>query len=245
MEFSYNYTSIMERFALPANLPAYVVTDCQSASYITPIYLHFKVNKNGGETPVLCYTEARDLFSKVKECAAQHPDKYGPKDFVEGVVPLCYDNYKVAAGADTIIKYFVDRRSRLNKVITPKGEVYYGAHGMVFDKNFKPILMATRIITEEMDDEETIIHVAPSVFLDEGIVNKAVLKKAVAFYMLHPVGYWGQQKMAKVIIDDCSKFISIPNSPTPNTDIKEDINNLLHEKLAEILDQMKYDSQYF
>lgn len=96
---------------------------------------------------------------------------------------------------DAIIKKLMTTsfQARVAKIKTSKGEVYYGGKGMLFDKNFDPLILCTYkahfddtsgVADRKVMFDEKIIRVSPDVFIDQkSIVNKAILSKFIPFFL--------------------------------------------------------------
>ena len=157
---------------------------------------------------------------------------------------------KRCSSADTILKYFgaiPQYVGRLAKVITSKGELYYGRPGLIFDKDFNALLFGTSVVyrTEGSTGftvKRNILHVHPKVFTDDsGILNRNILKKALPFILSDDNGLNEGLNSApwKVVIDDSSEFIKTTSEPVENLDAE--ITHLLQENIDEVLNQIRDD----
>lgn len=242
MEFSYNYVTTMSRFARVHPLGDMPNSDSQCLEGC-PVELHFKVEKAFSEVPLMGYAESRNLL--LQNLAPIADDNAS----LEIIIPLvASEATKMCSGADTIMKYFVNNGfGRLVKVETPKGERYYGGMGLVLDKDFKPLIYITRTlgVNIEASDEQVIIHVSPSIFTDDvSILNKAILRKGIAYYLTHTVGDWGEDHTPLIVIDDGKKFFRSPSKPSPDSDINTNVNTLLRDHISEVLGQIKYNGRH-
>lgn len=240
MEFSYNYTDTMSRFARSSShIPGASTANTQDLTGC-PVEMHFKVSVSGGEIPIMAFHDAADVMQLL--IRNNTPDT----EFVEVIVPLTLDGgNKQCSGADTILKYFTRRFGRLTKVTTPKGEIYYGGNGLVLDRNFNPIIYVTKNLKPELTNQITTIHLAPSVFIDDvSVLNKSLLRRGIAYYLTHEVGDWDDQHQANIVIDDGKLIFKKPNRPVPTVDINQEVKKLLRENIAEVLEQIKYDSRF-
>ena len=96
---------------------------------------------------------------------------------------------------DAIIKKLMTTsfQARVAKIKTSKGEVYYGGKGMLFDKDFNPLILCTYkahfddtsgVADRKVMFDEKIIHISPWVFMNQkSIVNKAILSKFIPFFL--------------------------------------------------------------
>ena len=160
--------------------------------------------------------------------------------------------------ADSIVSDFFLRTSfnrRLQKVITNKGEVYYGGKGIILDKDFNILLLCTIICKkieyrgeQVMSYYKPIIHVSPQVFLKgESLICKSILKKIIPFYVLHNIdsvtthAYFKSDipegTKPQILIDDVNKFIENPTKPTPQKCSDEVLNQLLMDNIDDVLNQ--------
>lgn len=231
----------MRRFATPCNhLPSMNSANTQDLGGC-PVEMCFKVTKEGGDVPVMAYNDAKALMLSLRSSCREEDA------VIDVVIPLTLDGgYKQCTGADTIMKYFTSRYGRLSKVVTPKNETYYGGNGLVLDKNFSPLFYVTKTFHPVNSLEEVVtIHVAPTVFTDDvSVLNKALLKKGVAYYLSNSISYWGEQLSNKIVIDNGAAIFKKPNRPLPNVDINREVRSLLRHNIDEVLGQIKYDSRF-
>lgn len=212
--------------------------------------LIIEVNSDEIEVPVI----ARGHFeNRVSE-------KIRRQDFLQDlriILPL-YDNSlrQERRTFDSIIRqlFSVPFSNRLQKVITNKGEVYYGGKGIIFNENYDPLLLCTlaarNIQTEDgrnaMCYYRPICHISPKVFLEpDKLVNKGIIKKLIPFYISQdvrfPVVYSGnlhidaEDTKVKVIIDNFDKFFIEPIKPTPTTCSNDILNECLVENIEDII----------
>lgn len=176
------------------------------------------------------------------------------------VIPLYVNSYNQnKRTADSIINEFskVNFNTRLQKVTTNKGEVYYGGKGIILNKDFKPLILCSMLCrkdefrsNEYMDYYKPIIRVSPEVFLNEtGLINKTIIKKIIPFYLTHiiPTIYSRNRfrdKLAdgrkpQILIEDISRFIETPALPNPDTCSNEALNKLLLDHIDDVLNQME------
>lgn len=239
MEFSYNYATTMQRLVRPSHLQDMPAANSQNFNG-SPLEMHFKVTKTKAEVPIMAFQDACQLIENLRH----YPEEDA---FVEVVIPLVVDDgVKTCSGADTILKYFSQRYGRVTKVVTPKGEVYYGGVGLVLDRNYEPLFYVTKtaVWPRNNEQEEVTVHVSPRIFTDDvSTVNKSILKKGIAFYLTHAVGEWRDTQMAKIVIDNGGSMFRKPVAPTPNTDINKEIKALLRDNISEVLQQITYDSR--
>lgn len=241
MDFSYNYCTTMSRFSSPdSNIYNFSGEDSQNVTD-SPVEMKFRVTREGGDIPIMAYNETIRVMREPRMNMEEN-------QFITIVVPLILgDRSKTCSGADTIMKTFTQRLGRLTKVVTPKGEIYYGGNGVVLDKDFNPLIYVTR--TRNFSNNttpKTTVHVSPAVFTDDvSSLNKSLLKKGIAYYLTHDVGSCGQSSRAEIVIDNGADLFIKPVKPIPGTDVNKDINSVLKARIGEVLEQIKYDSRSF
>lgn len=151
--------------------------------------------------------------------------------------------------ADSVLKsMFTENLSsyRLIKVITNKGEVYYGCKGIIMDANKRVLFMVT--FNEEPFENRlkltgVNLYINPSVFLNDDLISKAIVKKIIPFYIENEYivytpssvvnGFNGSgrdrvPRKIKIILEDpTDKFFRTPSVPTPSSMNPEQINEFL------------------
>ena len=176
------------------------------------------------------------------------------------VIPMYVNTYnQQRRTADSIVSDFfsrVDFNRRLQKVTTNKGEVYYGGRGIILDKDFNILLLCT-IVCKKMEYRDRqvmsyykpMIHVSPQVFLrGDSLINKAILKKVIPFYISHNINTVGthyyfmnaipEGTKPQILIDDVNKFIENPIKPTPQKCSDDVLNQLLIDNVDDVLNQL-------
>ena len=140
---------------------------------------------------------------------------------------------------------------RLQKIITNKGEVYYGGKGIIFDESYAPLLLCTltarKIHTEEGGNSmvyyRPVCHVSPKVFLEsDKLINKGIIKKLIPFYTSKEVSFpdcmFGvnpESKKVKVVVDNFDKFFIEPIKPTPSAITNDALNECLIDNMDDIM----------
>lgn len=76
--------------------------------------------------------------------------------------------------------------SRLVRIKTYQGEVYYGGQGIILDKNGSPILFAT--IEADIEDDyikenNAKIYISPSVFSSDNMFEKSIRRQVIPYYL--------------------------------------------------------------
>lgn len=174
------------------------------------------------------------------------------------VIPMYVNSYTQSRRtADSIVVEFFSRvnfNQRLQKVITNKGEVYYGSKGIILDKDFNILLLCTLACRrteyrgrQVMSYYKPIIHVSPQVFLrGEGLIDKSILKKIIPFYVSHTIDLVSttnynfvsdipEGTKPQILIDDVSKLIENPVKPTPQKCSDDVLNQILADNADDVL----------
>lgn len=157
--------------------------------------------------------------------------------------------------ADLIFQYIVRSGSfnkRLIKIITSKGQTYYGGYGILLDADWNPLMLATLMAhrTSDLNSPsmelcfyKAILHVSPKVFLNQtDLMEKSIIKKVIPFYLANPLGMTlgGRGVMSEYLgtvqieVDDMSRFFHTPVIPRPDTYSDEEMNRILAEHAGEI-----------
>ena len=161
------------------------------------------------------------------------------------------------SGADSILRK-LSRDSgyssyRLDKVVTPKNEVYYGSKGILLDKDFNILCLSTYHISEDIVHNRQAIHslvptvyLHPLVFTGDGVLNKALVKKALPFLLTESISQYGEPIKANVVINDSSKFVYKIVKPMQGLDNRlptdRDYTKLLQENMDELIRPFAYDN---
>ena len=213
--------------------------------------LIIEVNNDEVEIPVI----ARVHFEKIFSYSISYPTiTTGIKRII---LPL-YDNTpsQERRTFDSIItQLFTNVRygKRLQKIITNKGEVYYGGKGIIFDESYTPLLLCTLTArsVHTRDNGNTMVyyrpvcHVSPKVFLEpDKLINKGIIKKLIPCYtskdVNSPLGNYKfssdlEDKKVKVIVDNFDKFFIEPIKPTPSTCSNDVLNECLIDNMEDIM----------
>ena len=175
------------------------------------------------------------------------------------IIPMYVNTYtQLRRTADCIVREFfsgVNFDRRLQKIITNKGEVYYGNKGIILDKDFNILLLCTLACRRTeyrgrrvMSYYKPIIHVSPQVFLmSEGLIEKSILKRIIPFYVsqnIDPVctnpdfvNDIPEETKPQILIDDVSKLIENPVKPTPQKCSDDVLNQILADNADDVLNQ--------
>ena len=213
--------------------------------------LVIEVNNDEVEIPVI----ARKHFEEVVSANLAYPTIIGVKKII---LPL-YDNApsQERRTFDSIMNQLftnVGYDKRLQKIITSKGEVYYGGKGTIFDESYTPLLLCTltarKVHTEEggniMVYYRPVCHVSPKVFLEsDKLINKGIIKKLIPCYTSRDVYFprisYGnfssnpEDRKVKVIVDNFDKFFIKPIKPTPSAITNDALNECLIDNIDDIM----------
>ncbi len=212
--------------------------------------LVIEVNDNEVEIPVI----AREHFERLVSDNLDYPTIMGIKKII---LPL-YNNTpdQERRTFDSIIGQLftnVGYGKRLQKIITNKGEVYYGGKGIIFDESYAPLLLCTltarKVHTEDNGDTmvyyRPVCHVSPKVFLEsDKLVNKGIIKKLIPFYTSRNMNFPRnncsfssnpESKRVKVIVDNFDKFFIEPIKPTPSACSNDALNECLIDNIDDIM----------
>ena len=207
------------------------------------------VNDNEVEIPVI----AREHFEKLVSDKLDYPMIIGIKKII---LPL-YDNTpsQEIRTFDSIITQLFTRvgyNKRLQKIITSKGEVYYGGKGIIFDESYTPLLLCTLTARSAcINNRNTMVyyrpvcHVSPKVFLEfDKLINKGIIKKLIPCYTNGNVDFQinnrrfisnPEDRKVKVIVDNFNKFFIEPIKPTPSTCSNDALNQCLIDNIEDIM----------
>ena len=156
---------------------------------------------------------------------------------------------------ESVLNYFFDRvpyDNRIHKVVTSKGEIYYGGKGIIFDSNYEPLLIMSVTANKGVKENGDIVYyydrplcrVNPKVFLDTSkLVNKGIVNKIIPYItsVTVPFSTWSREFIkisnttVQVIIDDLSHLILTPTPPVPSEDINASFNSCLTDNIEDII----------
>ena len=212
--------------------------------------LIIEVNNDEIEIPVI----ARKHFEKLVSDNMTYSAIMGIKRII---LPL-YDNapsLEKRTFDSIIIQLFtnVGYDKRLQKIITSKGEVYYGGKGIIFDESYTPLLLCTltarSVHTENNGNTmvyyRPVCYVSPKVFLEsDKLINKGIIKKLIPYYTSRNVYFPRnnyrfssnpEDRKVKVIVDNFNKFFVEPIKPTPSAYSNDALNECLIDNIDDIM----------
>jgi hypothetical protein len=160
-----------------------------------------------------------------------------------------YYNFKSVSGPEAIIKWFNrEQVGRIVKVVTNKGEIFYGNNGIILDKDFTPLLLATaKVHWDESADsaivDKYIVYVHPKVFIDDSVaMNKSLARKAVPFYLSHSIyDCWTVSVPVEVKIEDCSNFVVKAKDCKETIPDSDSFTKVLQDNIDEVILQLTDD----
>ena len=140
---------------------------------------------------------------------------------------------------------------RLIKVITSKGEVYYGGYGIILNRDMNPIFFCTLegdVIEGGLTYNSAKIYINPSVLLIDSVLEKGVIKTIIPAYIEHGVSIYtsfsnvnkhfkrinGKVIPEVVIRDFTDDFFVRPSKPKPSTFTRDKVNDFLLEHVNDI-----------
>lgn len=211
------------------SIPTYVGNEVRDIRFnnhnFNPVFLRISSNQNGKvyEIPsLICEPIVR------AEITAE--------SIGESVTPLSVINSQTRRTADSIFKYFFYvGRGRysdhlgLRKATTGKGEVYYGAPGLILNSNFEPIMIGLNEYKKDCTFERCVLKVSPEVFISKGLLEKAIVRKLIPFYSRYNIN----GRTVRIEIDDISKYVVKPVPPKAN--VQETMKEIMHTYKDEIL----------
>ena len=235
----YNYIITSPFSTVYADTGAYIISSsCLEKHDILNGYICTDVNHTGSfEVPMamLPYLETILAQPKIK--------------WKQIAMPLYYEGTVVKNTSYAIIKWFfretpVDGK-RLSKVITGKGEVYYGGNGMIFDQHMKPLVLYTVTVTgmtpitvpHRLTRMKTTIsalnvRVSPKVLLKDDMLKKNIISKVIPSLVSRSFAnirgaVLDKPITPKVIIEDLSEWIKRPAKVGNPQTFKEDMQKFL------------------
>lgn len=218
--------------------------------YNKSIIIDIDRDKDELEIPVIARVSYENIISE---------EIYSPasKKIEKVILPLyenCIEQNKRTF--DSIIKQVftnVDYNMRLQKIVTNKGEVYYGGKGIILDSDYTPLLLCTLLARRYNIGEEIhisycrpVCHVNPKVFIDtDEMINKGIIKKLIPFYTTNAMFFstYGYRfscnnpdsRKVKVIVDEFDNFFIEPVKPSPSLCTNDTLNNCLVNNIDDIL----------
>ncbi len=254
MEFSDQYKTILNSVfnnAYRANSNIRMLTNLNLTSEdLNKRFLKFNINTEVVEIPTCIKSHIENLLSKHYTQLNDTPWDSLP----EIAMPLCCNaRAQTRRTADTIIKdffYQTNNEERLHKITTNKGEIYYGCKGLILDKDWIPIFMATVICKNissghqyRLEFKDAKIYLHPKVFLDtNSLINKTIIKKVLPYYLTNTVPITSNMVTRptvwikpQICIQDTSNWFTQTKQPTSINTMNEELNQILVDNVDDII----------
>lgn len=223
------------------------------------VFNRFLVTKVGGdeiEVPMIARFPIEKIISGTM---FRHTGVSG----IQTIVLPLYEDYvpQHKKTFDSFIhQFFVNTRydAMLQKIISNKGEVYYGSRGLIFDDKYNPLIMCVLKARKQVQESgafkmayfRPVIYVNPIVFTEPNkLINKGIIKKIIPYYtttrVLFPYPTYngfcvdidnnqGSRK-ATVIVDNLDRFFVKPTTPKLQSCINESLNECLINNVDDVL----------
>lgn len=136
--------------------------------------------------------------------------------------------------------------SRLTKVITSKGEVYYGGPGMIFNKDMVPYILYTVTLSDvsvtrrpwTAKAEALNVRVNPCVFTDmDDMMKKGIISRMIPTLVSSSLGYVSDCEIIcdrrftpTVIVEDLSRWFEEPEKVKDVNTFNEDMKDFLSKE---------------
>lgn len=203
--------------------------------FVAPIFLKYDINREGCTVPIIMSRMVSHFLR----------NEHTPK---KAVSPLTVNlTNRTFSGGDTLLRWaareYPNTIARLCKMQTSKGEIYYGGSGILFDKDFVPLLLSTVTLEGSRGvQREIIIHISPKTFLEKSTLNTTITKRVLPYFLENNTsGSWNVAPI-KIVIDNSESFIHKVNKPNLEKSVIEDANVILRENIDEIITQIAIDS---
>lgn len=170
------------------------------------------------EVPVLCFNVVRETM-KYYHDPSLNTERTPVNPIVN--IPLFEGSNTTTSAVTVVINQATRRGYKLGlcKVTTTKN-VYYIGKGIIFDNNFK-LLMLTTVVLKKLDNYptpnimQTILYVDPTVFTRGDIVSNFIIKKIIP--IIHEST---STDVTDVVIKNMNHLLKTPVAPTVR-DIEE------------------------
>lgn len=169
------------------------------------------------------------------------------------VIPLFVgsDYIRPVSMAGSILDYLgkTGWSERLRGVRTSKGEIYYGCSGLILDKDFKPLFVATFTIsyTDSMFEiQQANCRIPHRVFsIQEDILPKTIYKKFIPLYGTTPINvslglpeYLRNsqvQKQVEIKIGIGANIVFSSNVPKPSDATDEEFRSIIRDNIESFI----------
>ena len=186
------------------------------------------------------------------------------------VIPFVrYDEESpIFRSADTLIRYLIETSSNQKNMYhsakTNKDEVYYGANGLLFDKDMNLLFMS--LIECDIEGvairyKKVKVFIHPSVFYSDGIVEKCLINKVIPYSLREGVTVYGgyhsrnienqvnfsdpndystqHRAVPEIVVADVKDKFFYKPVLSSSTFSNEDINEFLSRNLNDVFNIMK------
>jgi hypothetical protein len=135
----------------------------------------------------------------------------------------------------------VDYETRLQCVKTNKGDKYYGAPGLILNKDYRPIFVVTaKFSGKPLKVEQVVYHIDSSVMSNsEGLIEKTIYKKIIPMICAKAEiesHFIERSETCKPIVEisDCSHFIETPVAPRPSNASNDLLNDFIVNHIPDL-----------
>lgn len=232
---SYQMANILRMFFIEKNFErvSYVGYNNEEVRFnnhnFNPVFL--RISSNQGN-------EKYEIPSLIKDATVE--DSFYYHLIGDYVAPLTIIDTQTRRTADSMLKYFFGSARGsyilgLKKAVSSKGVVYYGAPGLILNSNFEPLVIGMTeynrgVISRTFN--RNILKINPSVFVSEGFLEKAIIKKLIPFYTRYAIN----GITVRVEVDDISKYVVKPVPPEEG--VQETLKGMMHTYKNEILNNL-------
>lgn len=135
----------------------------------------------------------------------------------------------------------VGYETRLQCVKTNKGDKYYGAPGLILNKDYKPIFVVTaKFSGRPLRVKQVVYHIDNSVMSNpEGLIEKTIYKKIIPMICARAEiesHFIEDSETCKPIVEisDCSHFIETPVAPRPSNASNDLLNDFIVNHIPDL-----------
>lgn len=210
-------------------------------------YLSIDVRGPEIETPTFCRRDIQGTLVNNDYLRTSGREE----DIVEAyIIPLYVSMEYQKRTSEAMIRAMFETSTylKLCKVTSNNGVVYYGGSGMIFNSNMDCLFLSTikYDISDGIKLMKSIVYVNPKVFIDNGPIEKNIIKKTIPLLFQekplidaqngkvrnvfnYPNKNGGYTKVAPEIIvaDITDRFISKPDMPKLSVFNDDEINNYM------------------
>lgn len=220
---------------------------------------YFNIDLRGKEVevPVICRREVQNILTDNMSIRNNNWEGTKPLDYF--VYPLYVTWSTRKRTSDSAIRAMFEclTGNRLVKITTSNDAVYYGGAGIIFNSNMECIFLST--VTLIAPDEgsnnpmyelaKSVVHISPNVFVSNGLVEKAIVKKVLPTLIESKVSLntsnrrifntFNKQEdnsyapvVPDIVIHNINeRYISSPTAPDMTKFTSEEVNKWLLERV--------------